>query len=69
MSDQGRSDLRRAVLTHPASAPVCADGSVFSRIDAHGRFLTVRPPILLDERMIKIISGYAATAAPRLTEG
>jgi protein SCO1/2 len=47
------------VFTDPAGAPVYAHGSLLYLLDGKGRFLTVLPPILADETMIEIISGYA----------
>lgn len=48
------------VFTDPASGPVYAHGSFLYLLDGQGKFLTVLPPILSNERMMQIISGYAA---------
>jgi protein SCO1/2 len=60
---------RSVVFTDPAGAPVYAHGSLLYLLDGQGRFLTVLPPILSDEKMIEIISGYAPPAAVGSTEG
>lgn len=47
------------VFTDPATGPVYAHGSFLYLLDGQGRFLTVLPPILSDERIMEIIAGYA----------
>jgi protein SCO1 len=47
------------VFTDPASGPVYAHGSFLYLLDGQGKFLTVLPPILSNERMMEIIAGYA----------
>jgi protein SCO1 len=48
------------VLEDPTHGPVYAHGSFIYLLDSDGGFLTVLPPILSNERMIAIISSYAA---------
>lgn len=47
------------VFDDPASGPVYAHGSFLYLLDAQGKFLTVLPPILSNDRMKEIIAGYA----------
>jgi protein SCO1 len=44
----------------PASGPVYAHGGFIYLLDRQGKFLTLLPPILSNERMIEIISAHAA---------
>jgi protein SCO1 len=44
----------------PASGPVYAHGSFIYLLDGTGKFLTVLPPILSNERMMVIIAAHAA---------
>jgi protein SCO1/2 len=47
------------VFTDPAGNPVYAHGSLLYLLDGQGRFLTVIPPILSDERAVEIIAAFA----------
>ncbi|MGL4321794.1 MAG: SCO family protein [Paracoccaceae bacterium] len=47
------------VFEDPASGPVYAHGSFLYLLDGQGKFLTVLPPILSDDRIKEIIKGYA----------
>ena len=47
------------VFTDPAGNPVYAHGSLLYLLDGQGRFLTVIPPILSDERATEIIAAFA----------
>jgi protein SCO1 len=47
------------VFTDPAGNPVYAHGSLLYLLDGQGRFLTVIPPILSDERAAEIIAAFA----------
>lgn len=51
---------RSVVFEDPAGGAVYAHGSLLYLLDGQGKFLTVLPPILSDDRMIEIIAGYAA---------
>jgi protein SCO1/2 len=51
---------RSVVFEDPAGGAVFAHGSLLYLLDGQGKFLTVLPPILSDDRMIEIIAGYAA---------
>lgn len=48
------------VFEDPASGPVYAHGSFIYLLDGTGAFITVLPPILSNDRMIKIIAAHAA---------
>ena len=50
----------RLVFEDPASGPVYAHGSFIYLLDGTGKFITVLPPILSNDRMIEIITGHAA---------
>jgi protein SCO1/2 len=47
------------VFDDPASGPVYAHGSFLYLLDGQGKFLTVIPPILPDDRVIDMIAAYA----------
>ncbi len=47
------------VFTDPDGNPVYAHGSLLYLLDGEGRFLTVIPPILSDERAAEIIAAFA----------
>lgn len=47
------------VFDDPAGNPVYAHGSLLYLLDGQGRFLTVIPPILSDERAAEIIAAFA----------
>lgn len=47
------------VFEDPAGGAVYAHGSLLYLLDGQGKFLTVLPPILTDERMMEIIAAYA----------
>ncbi|MDZ4094227.1 MAG: SCO family protein [Paracoccaceae bacterium] len=47
------------VFEDPETGPVYAHGSLFYLLDGQGRFLTLIPPILTNERAIDIIAAYA----------
>jgi protein SCO1/2 len=53
---------RSVVFEDPAGGAVYAHGSLLYLLDGQGRFLTVIPPILSDERVIEIVAGYAPKA-------
>lgn len=48
------------VFDDPEGNPVYAHGSLLYLLDGQGRFLTVIPPILSDERVTEIIAAFAA---------
>ncbi len=48
------------VFVDPASGPVYAHGSFIYLLDGDGKFITVLPPILSNDRMIDIIAAHAA---------
>jgi protein SCO1 len=48
------------LFADPATGPVYAHGSFLYLLDGQGKFLTVLPPILSNDRMMEIIAGYAA---------
>lgn len=47
------------VFTDPAGQPVYAHGSLLYLLDGEGKFLTLIPPVLSDNRAEEIIAGYA----------
>ncbi len=47
------------VFTDPAGQPVYAHGSLLYLLDGQGKFLTIIPPILSDERAEEIIAAFA----------
>lgn len=52
--------VENAVVFHdPAGNPVYAHGSLLYLLDGEGRFLTMIPPILSDERAAEIIAAFA----------
>ena len=51
---------RTVVFTDPAGQPVYAHGSLLYLLDGQGKFLTLIPPVLSDDRAEEIIAGYAA---------
>jgi protein SCO1/2 len=53
---------RSVVFEDPAGGAVYAHGSLLYLLDGQGRFLTVIPPILSDDRVIDIVAGYARGA-------
>lgn len=53
---------RSVVFEDPAGGAVYAHGSLLYLLDGQGRFLTVIPPILSDDRVIDIVAGYAPRA-------
>ncbi len=50
------------VFDDPSGGAVYAHGSLLYLLDGEGRFLTVIPPILSDDRAIEIIASYAQKA-------
>ena len=50
---------RTVVFTDPAGQPVYAHGSLLYLLDGEGKFLTLIPPVLSDDRAEEIIAGYA----------
>ena len=48
----------KVVFTDPAGQPVYAHGSLLYLLDGQGRFLTIIPPILSDERAEEIIAAF-----------
>lgn len=47
------------VFTDPAGQPVYAHGSLLYVLDGQGKFLTILPPILSDDRAAEIIAAFA----------
>jgi protein SCO1 len=49
----------QVVYTDPAGQPVYAHGSLLYVLDGQGKFLTIIPPILSDDRAEEIIAAFA----------